>query len=298
MLDGSYCGPRQLKSNGSILLYTTELYVYIYTVYTACATVPQINNIPKQAKWIVFVIELNLPTPGPASLHHRTQSMSLHGSQLVQFSTKTHCPHTFSYLGMLFIYVCYIVYKRAWNSLLWNVAESAGTIKNKYFLLIIDGAVGCAHQRQSFISILHRLRSVIGGQWHIQIVRLIQLKHFFYFSNHFKKVQNTLLYKVIDIKFVLKSVMMSPKHLCLILIRKMLLAQNPPKTLAINFGFFSLTIRKLKIFRNSLTGPHSVMYAAPASIKCSKTNQNCCFVYLLKYIKKMNILRKRNVFSN
>ena len=85
------------------------------------------------------------------------------------------------------------------------------------------------------------------------------VKAFFYFSNHFKKVQNTLLYKVIDIKFVLKSVMMSPKHLCLILIRKMLLAQNPPKTLAINFGFFSLTSRKLKFFRISLTGPHSVL---------------------------------------
>ena len=50
-------------------------------------------------------------------------------------------------LSRYVIYLCVLHSIQASLELatLWNVAESAGTIKNKYFLLIIDGAVGCAH---------------------------------------------------------------------------------------------------------------------------------------------------------
>ena len=48
---------------------------------------------------------LTLPA-GPASLHRSTQSMSLYGLSLGQFSAKTRCPLPFSYLGILFIYAC------------------------------------------------------------------------------------------------------------------------------------------------------------------------------------------------
>ena len=46
---------------------------------------------------------LTLPAECPASLHCRTQSMSLNvWSWLVQFLAKTHCPLLFSYLDILF----------------------------------------------------------------------------------------------------------------------------------------------------------------------------------------------------
>ena len=54
---------------------------------------------------IVLKEHLTLPA-GPASLHRSTQSMSLYGLSLGQFSAKTRCPLPFSYLGILFIYAC------------------------------------------------------------------------------------------------------------------------------------------------------------------------------------------------
>ena len=80
-----------------------------------------INNIPRWAKWIVFIIELNfwlpcfwlsalylpthLPRPaGPASLHRRTQSCP-YMVILVQFSTKTCCPPPSLFLSKNIIYL-------------------------------------------------------------------------------------------------------------------------------------------------------------------------------------------------
>ena len=97
------------------ILITDRVTVYSNTIDT-------VTNVPRWAKWLVFVIELNLLLPCLSSWHFTTTTTTPDPARQpgttppinrqydhirtysVQLSKKTHCPPPFTYLGILFIY--------------------------------------------------------------------------------------------------------------------------------------------------------------------------------------------------